>query len=58
MSRRPRFRDEHAFSVVKHLWGYTKVRYKGLEKNATQVFALFALANLYRARKQLMPLQA
>jgi IS5 family transposase len=53
-SSRIRARGEHAFGVVKHLWGYTKVRYKGLEKNATQVFTLFALANLYRARKQLM----
>ena len=49
---------EHAFGVVRHLWGYTKVRYKGLEKNATQVFTLLALANLYRARKQLMHSQA
>ena len=57
-SSRIRARGEHAFGVVKHLWGYTKVRYKGLEKNATQVFALFALANLYRARKQLMQLHA
>ncbi len=45
---------EHAFCVVKHLWGYRKVRYKGLMKNACQVFSLFALANLYLVRKDLM----
>ncbi len=55
---RTRAMGEHTFGVVKHLWGYTKVRYKGLEKNAAQVFTLFALANLYRARKPLMLLQA
>ena len=45
---------EHAFCVVKHLWGYRKVRYKGLTKNACQVFSMFALANLYLVRKDLM----
>ena len=52
-SNRTRARVEHAFGVVKHLWGYRKVRYKGLEKNAAQVFTLFALSNLYMARKEL-----
>ena len=48
-----RAKGEHAFLVVKHLWHYTKVRYKGLYKNAMQVFSLFALANLYLARREL-----
>ena len=48
-----RAKGEHAFLVVKHLWGYRKVRYKGLLKNTTQVFSLFALANLYLVRKEL-----
>lgn len=52
-SNRRRARVEHAFGVVKNLWGYRKVRYKGLDKNATQVFMLFALSNLYMARKEL-----
>ena len=52
-SNRTRSRVEHAFGVVKHLWGYRKVRYRGLEKNAAQVFALFALANFYLARREL-----
>lgn len=48
-----RAKGEHAFLVVKHLWHYTKVRYKGLYKNAMQVFSLFALANLYLVRREL-----
>ena len=48
-SNRTRSRVEHAFGVVKHLWGYRKVRYRGLEKNGAQVFTLFALANFYLA---------
>ena len=31
---------EHVFGVIK--WGYRQVRYKGLEKNAAQVFSLMA----------------
>jgi IS5 family transposase len=48
-----RAKVEHIFMVVKHLWRYTKVRYKGLHKNAVQVFSLFALANLYLVRHEL-----
>ncbi|MBW9267904.1 MAG: IS5 family transposase [Candidatus Thiodiazotropha sp. (ex. Lucinisca nassula)] len=56
-SNRTRAKGEHAFRIVKDLWGYSKVRYKGLEKNAAQVFSLFALANLYLCRKDLLALQ-
>ena len=45
---------EYGFGVVKHLWGYRKVRHKGLDKNQSQLFALFTLSNLYRARKSLL----
>jgi IS5 family transposase len=54
MQSQTRAKVEHAFRVVKHLWGYQKVRYKGLFKNAAQVFSLFALANLYLARHDLL----
>lgn len=54
-SNRTRARVEHPFGVIKHLWGYRKVRYRGLEKNAAQVYALFALANFYMARDKLAP---
>ena len=48
-----RAKGEHSFLIVKHLWQYKKVRYKGLFKNAAQVFSLFALANLYLVRREL-----
>jgi transposase, IS5 family len=44
---------EHVFRVVKCQFGYRKVRYRGLAKNAAQVFALLALANLYLARRMI-----
>jgi IS5 family transposase len=50
-----RARGEHAFHVVKNLWGFTKVRYRGLAKNTARLFAAFALANLYMVRRQLLP---
>lgn len=53
-----RAKGEHAFLVVKHLWHYRKVRYKGLYKNAVQVFSLFALANLYLVRHELQAVRA
>jgi len=52
-SNRVRARVEHAFGIIKHLWGYRKVRYRGLAKNAVQVFTLFALANFYMVRREL-----
>jgi transposase, IS5 family len=50
-----RARGEHAFRVVKCLWGFTKVRYRGLAKNTARLFTMFALANLYLVRRRLMP---
>ena len=48
-----RARVEHVFGVVKRLWGFTKVRYRGLAKNATRSFVALGLANVYLARKRL-----
>ena len=42
---------QHPLHVVKNLFGYRKVRYRGLKKNTAQPHSLFALANLYRARR-------
>jgi IS5 family transposase len=50
---RVRARGEHAFHVVKRLWGFRKVRYRGLAKNTARVYAVFALANLYLMRHRL-----
>jgi IS5 family transposase len=49
-----RARGEHAFHVVKCLWGFTKVRYRGLAKNTARLFTAFALANLYLVRRRLL----
>jgi IS5 family transposase len=49
-----RAKVEHPFRVIKRQFGYVKVRYKGLVKNAAQVVTLFALSNLWMARKALM----
>jgi len=46
---------EHAFRVVKQLWGFTKVRYRGLAKNLARAQTMFALANLYQLRRELFP---
>lgn len=51
---RVRARGEHAFRVVKQLWGFTKVRYRGLVKNIARAFTMFAMANLYMVRYKLM----
>ena len=51
---RIRSRVEHVFGVVKRLWGFGKVRYRGLAKNATRAFTALALANLYLSRQRLM----
>jgi IS5 family transposase len=51
---RIRSRVEHVFGVVKRLWGFGKVRYRGLAKNATRAFTALALANIYLGRQRLM----
>jgi len=50
-----RAKVEHPFRVVKRQFDYTKVRYRGLAKNAAQVLTLFALSNLWMALRQLLP---
>jgi IS5 family transposase len=54
---RLRARGEHAFHVIKHLWGFTKVRYRGLYKNTVRALTMFALSNLYLVRRWLRPRQ-
>ena len=46
---------EHPFLVMKRLWGFDKVRYRGLAKNAARAFTVLALTNLYRMRSRMMP---
>ena len=49
-----RAKVEHPFRVVKCQFRYTKVRYRGLMKNTAQLITLFALSNLWMARRKLM----
>jgi len=44
---------EHAFHVLKCQFGFTRVRYRGLEKNANHLFAAFALVNIILAKRRL-----
>jgi len=49
-----RSKVEHVFAVMKLKFGFVKLRFRGLQKNATQLFAVCALVNLYLARKKLL----
>lgn len=46
---------EHPLRVITRQFGYVKVRYRGLAKNAAQVSTLFALSNLWMTRKRFLP---
>ncbi|MFZ6779693.1 transposase, partial [Undibacterium sp. Ji83W] len=48
---------EHAFGIIKRVFGFAKVRYRGLQKNAHRLFVTCALANLFMARRRLMRMQ-
>ena len=52
---RTRARGEHPFRVLKQLWGFQKVRYRGIAKNLARAQTMFALATLYAVRHQLPP---
>ncbi|MES2038024.1 MAG: IS5 family transposase [Pseudomonadota bacterium] len=52
-----RARVEHAFGVIKRVFGFAKVRYRGLQKNAHRLFVTCALANLFMVRRRLMRMQ-
>ena len=51
-----RAKVEHPFRVIKRQFGHVKVRYRGLNKNTAQLSTLFALSNLWMARKALLVL--
>ena len=46
-------RVEHPFLKVKRVFGYAKVRYRGLAKNTERLALLFGLGNLLTAEGQL-----
>jgi len=49
-----RAKVEHSIGIVKRVFGFSKVRYRGLAKNANRVFVVCALANLFMVRKRLL----
>ena len=49
-----RSKVEHPFHIIKNLFGYRKVRYRGLAKNTAQLHTLFALANLVLVKGTLL----
>jgi transposase, IS5 family len=55
---RVRARVEHPFRILKRIFGFDKVRYRGLKKNHNRLCACFALVNLYTHRQRLVPLGA
>ena len=49
-----RSKCEHPFHVIKNIFGWKKVIYKGLKKNTEHFYTVCALANLYKVRKKLL----
>lgn len=50
---RVRAKGEHPLLVLKRVFGFVKVRYRGLAKNAHRLIVLCALANVYMVRRRL-----
>jgi len=50
---RVRAKVEHPFRILKRIFGFEKVRYRGLKKNHERLCASFALVNLYLHRRWL-----
>ena len=55
---RVRAKVEHPFRILKRVFGFVKVRFRGLKKNHDHRCAAFALVNLYLHRKRLTRLRA
>jgi IS5 family transposase len=53
---RVRAKVEWPFRILKRVFNYTKVRYRGLKKNHEWLLTAFALVNLYQHRKRLVPI--
>ena len=51
---RVRAKVEHPFGILKRPFGFTKVRYRGLQKNAHRLWTACALSNLVMAKKALL----
>jgi IS5 family transposase len=49
-----RAKVEHPFRVLKGVFGFVKVRYRGLAKNTQRLWVSFGLTNLFMVRHQLL----
>src|ERR1700682_4619948 len=49
-----RSKVEHVFQVMKLQFGFVKLRYRGLKKNAQRLFVTCALVNLFLSRRKLL----
>jgi len=51
---RVRAKGEHPFLVLKRIFGFRKVRYRGIAKNANRLIVACGLVNLYMTRRILL----
>jgi IS5 family transposase len=51
-----RARVEHPFLILKRIFGFAKVRYRGIAQNAERLYVACALVNLYQLRRSLLRL--
>jgi IS5 family transposase len=49
---RIRAKVEHAFGLLKHIFGFRKTRLRTLSKNHNKLYMLFTLANIYRCSQR------
>ena len=49
-----RARVEHSIGIIKRVFGFAKVRYRGLNKSTPRLLVTCALANLFMARRHLL----
>lgn len=52
-----RAKGEHPIGVIKRVFGFVKVCYRGIAKNTNRLFVACALANLFMLRRRLLRLQ-
>jgi IS5 family transposase len=53
---RVRAKGEHPFLILKRVFGFDKVRYRGIDKNATRLFVACGLVNLNMVRRRILAL--
>jgi IS5 family transposase len=51
---RVRAKGEHPFLVLKRIFGFAKVRYRGIAKNAERLYVACALVSIFQLRRPLL----